>query len=73
MMGEPTGMIPTTGSINHPPSIHLEVAQTASSVEQVATIESNDHKKYDIGFDYKKKKVAKNNEGAKQTKNKKQA
>ena len=31
--GYAEGANPTTGSINHPPSIHLEVAQTASSVE----------------------------------------
>lgn len=70
-IGGDGGIIPTAGSINHPPSIHLEVAQTASSVEQPPTSESNDPKK-DSNNKLKKKKAVKNNEG-KQAKNKKQA
>lgn len=66
-IGGDGGIIPTAVSINHPPSIHMEVAQTASSVEQAPTSESNDHKK-DSNKKLKKKKAVKNNEGKQATK-----
>jgi len=59
-----------TGSINHPPSIHLDVAQTASSADHPPPVnEINDPKK-DSGKKVKKKKANKNND-AKQVKGKK--